>query len=105
MRRLNAFEAEGPRAALSMIRMAPTPPRTMMRVNSIRPSNPSPKQAAGGRLQPDYAAFAFGLFSIDFRLSTSDFAPPAIDVSPLALLPAPSSVAWLKTMFARVEKG
>ena len=48
-----------------------------------------------------YAAFAFGFGSIDFRLSTSDLAPPAEASTPAE----PSSVAWLRTMLDKVVKG
>src|SRR5262245_38555190 len=49
-----------------------------------------------------YAALSFGLASIDFRLSTSDFAPGAAAFVSLA---APSSLAWLSTMFDSCVKG
>ena len=57
---------------------------------------------AGSKRKLRYAAFAFGLGSIDFRLSTSDLAP-AVTAESGAW--APSSLAWLKTMLDSWLKG
>ena len=53
--------------------------------------------------RPDrQAAFAtFGLASIDFKLPTSDLDP----AGPLFSTAAPSSLAWLSTMFDKVANG
>src|SRR6185369_9782259 len=60
------------------------------------------RRCAGDLPQRPQAASAFGcLLSIDFRLSTSAFAPPA----PLVSSPVPSSAALLRTIDDSVLNG
>ena len=79
MRRFSALDADGPRNALNMRASVPTPPKMMSQKSILAFASRFGEQERGFPLELPtcYAAFALGLDSIDFRLSTRDLAGAA----------------------------